>query len=86
MSQLQRPDEDDKPTGAGEWKLLPLLMVPLACCGLPLIVASLATVSALGWGVGLSGAAAVAAIAAIAALAVNVRTRAPRNETRTKPS
>lgn len=69
MSPFQPHDADHKSgSQSGEWKLLPLLLIPLACCALPLIIASLATVTALAWSIGLSGAAAVAAVAAVAVI------------------
>lgn len=42
-----RRTQEGQPS-TGEWKLLPLLLIPLACCGLPLLLASVAVSAVLG--------------------------------------
>jgi hypothetical protein len=73
MSHHETSDVDHPSGSRGEWKLLPLLLIPMACCGLPLIVATLATAGALAWSLGLVAAGLVGA--ASAAIIVSARRR-----------
>ena len=52
-----------------EWRLLPLLAVPLACCALPAIIASVAAIGALAWALSLGAAAAVATVTTVVFIA-----------------
>lgn len=60
MTPTDTPHRRSSSKSSHEWKLLPLLAVPLACCALPAIVASVAAIGVLAWTLGLGAAAAVA--------------------------
>jgi len=66
-----RTDDGERPGLGGLW----LLLVPLACCGGPLLIASLAAAGALAWGaVGLG----TGVLAAVAVLVIRRRRRSSR--------
>lgn len=52
-----------------EWRLLPLLAVPLACCALPAVIASAAATAALAWALSAGAAAAVATVTTVVLIA-----------------
>lgn len=58
---LSAPISPSKNSSSGDWKWMALLAIPLACCGLPLIIAAVATTGAL-----VLGGVAAAALALVA--------------------